>query len=294
MNTRDPRRIRSSKEVWVFRAINVVAGATVVTLVIMWQTGMTSKGWWEWFTTPKPTPVAKTAPVHPPTKAIGIARPLPKGNDSSVSPDPLRLVLVRVHPGRSLTEGAADIGVFRDSPQTYQAGALLESGARLVEIHTDYVLLRKEGRSARLYLGNSSVGGKSGDSGLLIVGGSKETPSPAKVTSREVLTDYIRPSPIYDGENLVGYQVYPGANRTPFDQMRLQPGDVIIELNGVPLLEPATAWDILRQLTDGTSVSALVKRHDATEQMTLDGAWIVAAEEAKRQPTQAMLAPGSP
>jgi type II secretion system protein C len=283
---------RSTKRTWILRAINF-AGAMAVTLIIIWQTGMMSKNWWAWFIEPKPTPVAK-APPHPPSKALGIAPPTPKGNDSSVSPVPLQLVLVGVQPGRTLTEGSAEIGVVRDSPQTYQAGALLENGARLAEIHTDYVLLQKGGHSGRLYLENVSTPGKVGDSALLAVGGPKEAPSPAKVTTREVLTDYLRPSPVYDGEILTGYQVYPGAKGAPFAQMGLQPGDVIVDLDGAPLSDPTTAWDLLRQLTEGTSLSATVKRHGTLEQITLDGGLILSAEEAKQQPTQAMLGPGNP
>jgi len=129
---------------------------------------------------------------------------------------------------------------------------------------------------------------------MLAVGGTQESPPPAKVTSREILTDYIRPSPVYDGDRVIGFQVYPGATGVPFNQMGLQPGDVIVEVDGVPLSDPATAWDTLRQLTEGTVLSAVVKRHGVQEHLTLNGASIVSAEAAKQQPTQAMLAPANP
>jgi hypothetical protein len=282
----------SSKRPWTFRAVNV-AGATAVTLAIMWETGMMSKGWWEWFIAPKPIPVAK-APAHPPSKAIGITPPAPKGNDSSVSSVPLQLVLVRVQPGHRITEGSADIGVVRESPQTYLAGALLENGSRLAEIHTDYVLLQRDGHSARLYLENASAVRRVGDSAMLEVGGVTQTPPPAKVTSREILTDYIRPSPIYDGESLIGYQVFPGSNGAAFSQMGLQPGDVIVEVGGTALSDPVAAWDILRQLTAGTVLSAIVNRHGALEHVSLDGTLIARAEEAKQQPMQTLLTSGAP
>ena len=293
MNKQDQSQKKSSKKrSWLFRAVNV-AGATAVTLAIMWETGMMSKGWWEWFIAPKPIPVAK-APAHPPSKAIGMAPPAPKGNDSSISPVPLHLVLVRVQPGRRITEGSADIGVVRESPQTYQAGALLENGARLAEIHTDYVLLQKGGHSARLYLEYASAVRRVGDAAMLEVGGVTQTPPPAKVTSRETLTDYIRPSPIYDGESLIGYQVYPGSKGAAFAQMGLKPGDVIVEVDGAPLSDPVAAWDTLRQLTEGTVLSAVVQRHGALEHVSLDGTLIARAEEAKQQPLQPLLSSGTP
>ena len=278
--------------VWGIRVVNVL-GAMGVTLAIMWQAGMMSQAWWERFTAPKPIPVAK-APPRPSAKAIGIAPPVPEGNDSSISPVALQLLLIRVHPGRNVAEGSADIGVARESPQTYQAGAILENGSRLAEIHPTYVLLLKDGRDAKLYLDGASKIEKKGDTSMLMVGGSMEAPAPAKVTSREILTDYIRPSPVYEGEHLVGYQVYAGLKAMPFTQMGLQPGDVIVEVNDTPLSDPASAWDKLRQLTDGSVLSIVVKRHGALVHVNLDGMLIAQAEEARQQQAQVRSVPGRP
>jgi type II secretion system protein C len=272
----------------LFVVINVLGGLTIA-LLIIWETGLDPFNLWQRATAPKPIPVAK-APAHPPTRAIGITPPTPKGNDSSISPDPLSLTLVQVHLGRNATEGSAEIGVVRESPQTYQAGAILENGARLAEIHSDYVLLRRGSKSARMYLENATTAGKLGDVTMLTVGGIKEAPPPAKVTSREILTDYIRPSPVYDGDTLVGFQVYPGAKAGPFTQMGLQPGDLITEIDGAPLNDPAIAWDIFHQLAEGSAISATVKRKETAQSISLDGSLIVSAEEARsQQATQAML-----
>jgi hypothetical protein len=179
----------------------------------MWKTGLISEAIWHRLMARGATPIAG-APSPPPTKGVDIAPPTSQGNDTSISLVPLQLVLVHVQPGRNVYEGSAQIGVVRESAQAYQAGALLENGARLVEIHADYVLLQKGDRSARLYL-DVGAAGKAADKAMLMVGGA-EAPSPAaKGTSREILTDYIRPSPVYEEANLVGYQVYPGAHSAP-------------------------------------------------------------------------------
>jgi type II secretion system protein C len=284
---------KSPKRRPLFVLINVL-GAAVIASLIIWETGLDPFKLWQRATTPKPIPIAK-APVHPPNKAIGLAPPTPKGNDSSISPVPLALTLVQVHLGRNATEGSAQIGVVRESPQTYQAGAILENGARLAEIHSDYVLLKNGTKQARLYLEGAHSTGKLGDTAMLTVGGIKEAPPPAKVTSRELLTDYIRPSPVYDGDTLVGFQVYPGAKSGPFTQMGLQPGDLIIEIDGTPLSNPAMAWEIFHQLTEGSALSATVMRKGTAQFVSLDGSLIVSAEDARlQQATQAMLVPPSP
>jgi general secretion pathway protein C len=185
--------------------------------------------------------------------------------------------------------------VVRESPQTYQAGAMLENGARLVEIHSDYVLMKNGAKEARLYLESAHSTAKIGDTAMLTVGGAQETPPPAKITSREILTDYIRPSPVYDGDTLVGFQVYPGMKSGPFTQMGLQAGDLITELEGTPLSDPAVAWDIFHQLAAGSAVAATVIRRDTPQSVSLDGSLIVSAEEARsRQASQAMLVPPGP
>jgi type II secretion system protein C len=156
-------------------------------------------------------------------------------------------------------------------------------------------LLRKGRKSARLYLENATTTGMFGDSTMLLVGGVNEAPSPAKITSREILTDYIRPSPVYDGDTIVGYEVYSGAKTGPFAQMGLQAGDLIIELNGTPLNDPQVAWDMFHQLADGVVLSGTVTRKGAAQAVSLDGSLIVRAEEARLQPvTQAMLSPPAP
>jgi hypothetical protein len=77
--------------------------------------------------------------------------------------------------------------------------------------------------------------------------------------------------------------------------MGLQPGDLITDIDGTPLSDPAVAWDIFHQLAEGSALSAAVKRKGATQSVSLDGSLIVSAEEGRsQQATQAMLVPPGP
>jgi general secretion pathway protein C len=192
-------------------------------------------------------------------------------------------------------EGTAQLGTVRESPQTYQAGALLGNGARLAEIHADYILLQKGTRSVRLYLDNTPGSAKAAGNALAMVGPIPQPPPPAKAPSREVLTDYIRPSPLYDGDSLLGFQVYAGAKSAPFAQMGLKAGDVIVAIDSTPLTDPAAAWDMFRQLVDGSAHTASIRRGGQVQELSLDGQFIANAEEAlAQQPPQAMLTPVPP
>jgi general secretion pathway protein C len=212
--------------------------------------------------------------------------PKPVGNDSSISPVPLPLILTGTMPGRNSHEGTAFIGVNKDSPQTYAAGALLANNARIAEIYTDHVVLEKEGKQASLYLlGTGKTTDNKQLAGLLTVGGPSSVP-PAKITSHEILTDYIRPSPVYDGQVLKGYQVYPGQHAGVFAQMGLEPGDMITAINGMALIEPHSAIEQLKQLTNGYAVSAVVQRKDnENETLSLDGALIAKDQEQLLNPS---------
>lgn len=232
------------------------------------------------------TPKASITSLSPVSASAYMTPRQPAGNDSSVSQLPSPLILTGTMPGRNSREGTAFIGVNKDSPQTYSAGALLANNARIAEIYADHVVLEKDGKRVNLYLLGS---GKQSDvkqlASLLTIGGVPPLP-PVQAASHEMLTDYIRLSPVYDGEILKGYEVYPGQRPGAFAQMGLQPGDVIAAINGVPLNEPASAIEHLKQLTEGYAVTAMVEHKDKkTESLSLDGSFIVQDRQRLQNPT---------
>lgn len=252
--------------------------------VVLWRGGL------DWFFSARRAPavapvlvVSAPAPSSEPPHGVAPAAPL--GTDSSISKVQLPLFLLATHPGRNTREGEALIGVNKDSPQTYAAGALLINGARLVEIYPKFVVLEKEGKFARLYLQGTKEGAAE-VSDLLVVGGAS-APALPEVSSREELTDYIRPSPVYDGEVLKGYVVYPGQKSGVFSRLGLRAGDVITTLNDTPLSDPQQAVALLHLLVDSTVMTATVERNGKLERMTLDGeivsADVLAARASARQ-----------
>jgi hypothetical protein len=264
-------------------------GGTVVAVMVLWGSGIRPSDFWNSNDSKKKTLLSRS-PVQapPPAQAVALIPMRPTGNDSSLSLVPLPIFLVRVQLGTTYREGTAEIGVAKDSPQTYSAGAILENGARLTEIHPDYVVLEKDAHADRLYL---NADGRQAQiaSKTLSVGGVLETPRSAKVSSEEELTNYIRPSPLYDGPSFIGYQVYPGSNRVPFSRMGLEPGDVIVELNGVPLGHSDQAIQLLHELIDGNVLSATVKRQEQFQAVTLDGRMILDDAENQKAATRQMV-----
>jgi general secretion pathway protein C len=265
------------------------SGAAVLIVAALWSAGLPPSVWWErvqaWLSAPEPArdsaslPITSDAEAVTPVASSTADQGLMPGTDSSVSDRPQTLLLIAVTPGRNKSEGTAQIGTNPDNPQTYVGGALLANGARLEEIHRDHVVLRRGDQTAKLYLFRRDSAIASTSNALLSVGGDSEAKVAAPIT-REILTDYLRPSPIYDGERLLGYQVYPGAKASVFARLGLQAGDVITAINGLPLSEPQQAMELFSELTRGAAVTAVIQRKSERHHLALDGALILADVEA--------------
>jgi hypothetical protein len=115
-----------------------------------------------------------------------------------------------------------------------------------------------------------------------MVGGSHPTePPPAPITSRETLTDYLRPSPKFEGTQLLGLEVYPGKSSAVFFRMGLQAGDVITAIDGVPIQDAAVALDQLRSLFEGGTVTVSLARGKQSQTIALNGSY-AASDQAPR------------
>jgi general secretion pathway protein C len=72
--------------------------------------------------------------------------------------------------------------------------------------------------------------------------------------------DVIRPQPFMPDGQLKGYRIYPGPNRDQFTALGLRPGDLVTEINGVTLDNPAQGMEVFRSLGEAAQVSITVER----------------------------------
>lgn len=246
-------------------------GGTVIVVAVGLWVGQFDLGEWRRALTPKPA--AHPAPPRP-EAPLAVVQPRPLGTTSSVSPVPVTLHLVATRPGRNARDGYADIGVAVQSPQTYRAGALLANGARIEEIYTDYVVLVRDERHARLYVEGKAPADYHPSALLaatvLQVGGAPAAAT-AVADSQESLTDVLRVTPVYEGETLTGLQVYGNDHSDVFQKMGLEPGDRIQSIDGAPVRDVAEAVGNLRHLTEGQSMTVIVERAGHRETLSLDG-----------------------
>jgi hypothetical protein len=228
---------------------------------------------------PPPPPL----PAHDP--AIGKL-----GTDSSLSKEPLGLVLVAAQPGRTPLEGTAQLGVDVRNPQTYGAGALLENGARLVEIHTDAVVLERGTQRYRLRLRENVAQieraqlppGQSGFESraqtaernvrrnLAMVGGvSGSSTTPAPTTSFDHHAEVVRTYAEVQNGRVTALIVGQGTTGAGLARLGLRHGDRITSVDGQPVWGE-TQWNsVMDALSAGSSVTVSVQRGESVEDVTL-------------------------
>jgi type II secretion system protein C len=277
------------------RALSVVGGACLA-VAALWSAGLPPVQWWsvvrQWVgraDLPPEQAIATSAPAVPPSTnpaddMLKVAASGAASSDRHTVLAPRFLYLIATTPGRNEHEGTALIGTDRKNAQTYLAGALLANRARLVEVHKDYVLLARDGQTVRLGLSDRNDRRQVVDPLLTIE--PSAAPSIVQAQRETNLTDVLRPTPVYDGEQLQGYEVQAGSRPGLLARLGLQPGDMITSVNEQPLNDPQVAIDLLQELLAGRILDATVLRKNKIERVTLDGGLILAEPDVRGLRTQ--------
>ena len=199
------------------------------------------------------------------------------GTDDVGATSPRMLHLVEALPGKSTHDGSARIGTDPRNPQTYSVGSLMLNGARLTEIFPDHVVLQRSAEKLELYLDSGGqVPSHAMSSDLLLVGGARPPPQEAQPLSVDqrhalTLTDFIRPSPVFDGDRLQGVALFQGEKADEFSRLGLAEGDVVTAVNGEVVTDAAGVVSQLEQLLAGGELNVSVRRGAKTIQLSLNG-----------------------
>lgn len=183
---------------------------------------------------------------------------------------PMWLILTETRTGRSRLDAVAFIGTTPRSTHPYRVGALLGNQARLKEINEDYVVLERDGNTARLYVTGKQPATFAPTAALLTVGGPPSS-RPALADSHDELTDAVRVSPSFDGNTFHGLIVYANPRSDAFSQLGFQPGDVITAIDGDRLSDAPSGIAALRGLLEGRSLTVTVERATQSTTFTVDG-----------------------
>ncbi len=210
----------------------------------------------------------------------------------------LPLVLTGVMAVDDPTGGLAILGPNAQAAKVYAVGDSVPGGAELAAVLPRKVLLRRDGRLQSLSLPRRLAVNAPLPSAALP---SSDVEAPqfaarmrALVARRPaVLAELLRPEPVLAGGHLRGYRVYPGSDPQAFRELGLEPGDLVMAINGTPLNDPAQDQQVFDTLGSSSEATVTVLRNGVRRVLTLD---LAQAEQAAKslaaEPTQPTPAAG--
>ena len=237
---------------------------------------------------PPPPVVASRTTAAQPTAAYGSLEGWhPFGEASAVTAPPvvatvdapdttLALVLASVHAFPEPTDGYAGIASGRGEQKLYRVGAAIESanGATLHSVYADRVLIDRGGRVETLRFPEPQefAGRAAPPTARLAPPPDNPTPSLREVISANAsrITDIIRAAPHVEGGEMIGYRVTPARNREAFAALGLEPGDVLTEVNGTALNDPASSLQVFESLGEASMATVTVLRDGSPQVVVVD------------------------
>ena len=187
----------------------------------------------------------------------------------------LPLVLTGVIAADDPTAGLAILGPNPQVARVYAVGDSVPGGAELAAVLPRKVLLRRNGRLQSLSLPRQLAVNAPLPSAALPP---SEVEAPqfaarmrALVARRPaVLSELLRPEPVFAGGQLRGYRVYPGSDPQAFQRLGLRPGDLVMAINGSPLNNPAQDQQVFDTLGSSSQATVTVLRNGVQRVLTLN------------------------
>ena len=85
-----------------------------------------------------------------------------------------------------------------------------------------------------------------------------------------LISDVLRPQPVFADGKLHGYRVYPGRDARAFAALGLRNGDLVLAINGTALDDPARGNDIFSTLGNSDQARVTVMRNGQQQDITLN------------------------
>jgi len=173
-------------------------------------------------------------------------------------------------------EEGASIAIISDSrneEKIYVIRDTVAPGATLHAIYADRVVLNRGGALEVLKLPKdfpqSAAPVRRNTSTVARAAGNPQSLQNVITKNVSKLADVIRPTPYYVAGQMQGFRVYPGRDRKQFAALGLRPGDLVKDIDGAALTNPAQATQIFQGLGDKDQVSVTVERNGQPEVLVL-------------------------
>jgi general secretion pathway protein C len=170
------------------------------------------------------------------------------------------------------------------SEKVYFVNSTLPGGATVQQIQADRVILARNGQLEILRLPREGQGTGAPPAGSPMaaprpVGTPAQPPNVQELVAQNAagFLEVVRPQPFMPNGQLKGYRIYPGPNRQQFASLGLRAGDLVTEINGIALNNPAQGMEVFRSLGDAPQVTLTVERDGQPQVLSLNMTQINAA-----------------
>lgn len=187
----------------------------------------------------------------------------------------LNLTLTGIVSDRTDTRSRALIKTGNKNQDSFAVGDTVDNGVKLHAIYANRVILDRNGRYETLTLESvKQARSLTGVSRTQKV--SSELADDLGDVRKKILANpasasrYIRLQPERQNGNLVGYRIYPGADRGLFEKAGLKPGELVTAVNGQSLDNPAASLKLLSNLAQASSASVTLQRDGQQRTVTVN------------------------
>lgn len=189
----------------------------------------------------------------------------------------MNLVLSAVFATSDPAKGMAIIGESASAANVYTVGQAVRPGTTLHAVFADRVILDRGGKLEALALPVQSL------AGVQMSRAAPPRPMQSQFqenlrriaeTNPSAFAEIVRPQPVFANGVQRGYRVYPGRNRQQFARLGLQPGDLVLAINGTALDDPARGMEIFNTMGTSDRVTVTVERNGQSQDLTLNTAQV--------------------
>jgi general secretion pathway protein C len=207
------------------------------------------------------------------------------GDAANAPPSSMPLVLAGVLATENPKEGMAIIGESAQAAKVVAVGQQVPGGAQLHSVYSDRAIIDRGGTLESVFLPKQTGGGIVGLAPAPVAaapeGNEAMVDRMRKLVNDDpaLLSQVMRPQPVFAGGEMKGFRVYPGANRAAFSRMGLRAGDMVTAINGTPLNDKDRAQEIFGTLGSSTDARVTITRNGRQQELVLNIAQITAEAE---------------
>jgi general secretion pathway protein C len=242
-----------------------------------------------------PPPVVQNGPPVPQLDIGGLvnahlfgnAAVQASGDAANAPPSSMPLVLAGVLATDDPKLGMAIIGESAQAAKVVAVGKQVPGGAMLHSVYSDRAIIDRGGVLEAVSLPRRAGGP------LPMSADIPPPPMPVADSNEAVLermrklvnddpnliSQVMRPQPVFAGGEMKGFRIYPGANRQAFSRMGLRAGDMVTAINGTPLNDKERAQEIFGTLASSTDARITITRNGRQQELVLNIAQIAAEAE---------------